>query len=359
MGFTNAGSRSSLQRLNPAAHGLAQPFQPDSVVILGETLDLFQPCFEQGARPAQVSAAVMMKPSGYLDHSLKKVFLGLRRREPEFFPRLVGLEKLAAIELLNSPLKFHIFHLRLLQDIFCALHHSACIIANAGSQSLPMEISVELPGAKLGIVEADDVRVETSRPELIVEVQAVCDRLRRELTVEQVAALPTIRAVREMFREWGIDPARYRPSSEALLRRVVQGKGLYYVANLVDIGNLGSIETGWPYGCYNRAAFSPPVHFRAGRAGETYEGIGKQTWHLAGRPVLADAQGPFGSPISDSTRTMITPETTAAIAVIYAPAGAPLDALEGALAAMTSRLERFATAQIVRTAVVAPVQSEG
>lgn len=222
-----------------------------------------------------------------------------------------------------------------------------------------MGISVELPGAKLGILEAEGVRVEPSSAELIAEIQSVCDRLRRELTVEQVAALPSIRAVREMFRSWGIDPARYRPSAEALLRRVVQGKGLYYVSNLVDIGNLGSIETGWPYGCYNRAAFWPPVQFRAGRTSETYEGIGKQTWHVAGRPVLADVQGPFGSPISDSTRTMITQETTAALAVVYAPAAARREALEHALAALAARLEHYAAARVLRTSILDAVRPEG
>ena len=63
-----------------------------------------------------------------------------------------------------------------------------------------------------------------------------------------------------------------------------------------------------------------PVAFRHGAAGERYEGIGKQIWHLEGRPVLADPQGPFGSPISDSTRSMITETATQVMIVIYAPA---------------------------------------
>ena len=148
----------------------------------------------------------------------------------------------------------------------------------------------------------------------------VCARKRQEFTVETLAESEPVRAVRAMFREWGMDPSKYRPSSEALLRRVVQGKGLYRVSNVVDIGNLGSIETGWPYGCYDRAKISAPVALRHGAAGEKYEGIGKQIWHLEGRPVLADPQGPFGSPISDSTRSMITESATQVMIVIYAPA---------------------------------------
>ncbi len=134
-----------------------------------------------------------------------------------------------------------------------------------------------------------------------------------------------------MFREWGMDPSKYRPSSEALLRRVVQGKGLYRVSNVVDIGNLGSIETGWPFGCYDRSRIQQPIEFRHGVAGESYEGIGKQTWHLQGRPLLADSQGPFGSPISDSTRSMITESAQDILIVLYVPAGTADASLEVAM----------------------------
>jgi DNA/RNA-binding domain of Phe-tRNA-synthetase-like protein len=179
-----------------------------------------------------------------------------------------------------------------------------------------MEIRIELPDVKLGVVEADDLRFALVDEALANLMDEVCDRKRGEFTLESLADAEPTRAVRAMFRAWGVDPSKYRPSSEALLRRVVQGKGLYRVSNLVDIGNLGSIETGWPYGCYDRSRLNPPIVFRHGAPGELYEGIGKRTWHLEGRPVLADAQGPFGSPISDSTRSMITESSRAVLVVI-------------------------------------------
>jgi len=128
-----------------------------------------------------------------------------------------------------------------------------------------MEIAIEIPGVKLGVLEAEELHVELSIPELARELQMVCERLRRELTLERVAELESIRGVRAMFRAWGVDASRYRPSAEALLRRVVQGKGLYRVSNVVDINNLGSVETGWPYGSYDRRALEPPVVLRLGR----------------------------------------------------------------------------------------------
>jgi DNA/RNA-binding domain of Phe-tRNA-synthetase-like protein len=214
-----------------------------------------------------------------------------------------------------------------------------------------MEIGIELPGVKLGTVEADGVRVVAVDPGLAQRMDEVCERKRREFTVESLAEAEPVRAVRAMFREWSMDPSKYRPSSEALLRRVVQGKGLYRVSNVVDAGNLGSIETGWPFGCYDRSRIHPPIVFRHGAAGERYEGIGKQTWHLEGRPLLADAEGPFGSPISDSTRSMITESATDILVVMYVPARAADASLEAAMLRLSERLAQFAGASATRTSV--------
>jgi DNA/RNA-binding domain of Phe-tRNA-synthetase-like protein len=214
-----------------------------------------------------------------------------------------------------------------------------------------MENGIELPGVKLGALEADGVQVVAVDTALAKLMDEVCDRKRREFTLESLAEAQDIRLVRAMFREWDLDPSKYRPSSEALLRRVVQGKGLYRVSNVVDICNLGSIEVGWPFGCYDRSRISPPVKFRHGTAGESYEGIGKRMWHLDGRPVLADPTGPFGSPISDSTRSMITESAHDTLTVIYAPAGVPDASIEKALARLDERLTQFAGAQATRAAI--------
>jgi DNA/RNA-binding domain of Phe-tRNA-synthetase-like protein len=215
-----------------------------------------------------------------------------------------------------------------------------------------LAIHLELSGTRLGLVEVEGARVQLVVPELAREMDEVCERIRRETSVEQVAQLESVQRVREMFRRWGVDPTRYRPSSEALLRRVAQGKGLYRISNVVDVCNLGSIETGWPYGLYDRSMIQPPVTMRSGQPGESYEGIGKQTWHLAGRPVLVDAAGPFGSPISDSTRTMIRETTRDILAVIFAPAGTHDAEIQHAQRRFVERLARHAGATQAGTAIL-------
>src|ERR1039458_6401063 len=98
-----------------------------------------------------------------------------------------------------------------------------------------MEIRIELPDVKLGVVEADDLRVAPADEGLTRLISETCERKRREFTLESLAEAEPTRAVRSMFRACGVDPSKFRPSSEALLRRVVQGKGLYLVFNAVDI----------------------------------------------------------------------------------------------------------------------------
>jgi DNA/RNA-binding domain of Phe-tRNA-synthetase-like protein len=215
-----------------------------------------------------------------------------------------------------------------------------------------MSIAIQIPGVKLGLIEAKDVQVQLVHPGLAAEMDAVCDGIRRTHTIDQVALLDSVRGVRAMFRAWGVDPSRYRPSSEALLRRVVQGKGLYRISNVVDVCNLCSIETGWPFGLYDSARLDPPIVMRLGQNGESYEGIGKQTWHLAGRPILLDSRGPFGCPISDSTRTMITEATRSLLSVIFAPATVSEEELQRALERYAQRLESFAAARTTRLAVI-------
>ena len=215
-----------------------------------------------------------------------------------------------------------------------------------------MSIAIQIPGVKLGLIEASDVQVQLVHAGLAAEMDAACDRIRRTLTIDQVALLDSVRGVRSMFRAWGVDPSRYRPSSEALLRRVVQGKGLYRISNVVDVCNLCSIETGWPFGLYDRAHLAPPMVMRLGQDGESYEGIGKQTWHLAGRPILVDSHGPFGCPISDSTRTMITEATSSVLSVIFAPATVSEEDLQQALERYAQRLELFAAARTTRLSVI-------
>ena len=168
----------------------------------------------------------------------------------------------------------------------------------------------------LGVLDYQ-IHVEPSADELIHAMDEAAELRQQELMGEAASSDPVIAAVRAAFKATGKDPSRYRPSSEALTRRVVAGKGLYHVNNVVDAGNLVSLMTGVPVGCYDAAWVKGDLTLRIGTPGETYDGIGRGGVNLEGLPVLADEEGPFGSPFSDSSRTSVGELTRDLVFVLY------------------------------------------
>jgi len=211
------------------------------------------------------------------------------------------------------------------------------------------ELKAKCAKAALGCVEA---AVETgATPPGLDEALRLCE--------EKIAKLPEPRAVLEStaiiatragYKALGKDPARYRGSAEALLRRLIAGKGMPRINNVVDVINLASVESRLPVGLYDLAHVDSAIEFRAGRAGETYKGIGKYDLNLEGLPLFADAKGPHGSPTSDSERTMVTEATTRVLAIIISFGGA--SALDSAIKRMNDLLETFCAAKNVERKIV-------
>lgn len=144
-------------------------------------------------------------------------------------------------------------------------------------------------------------------------------------SLETLAQQPTVAAVRVLFRQAGCDPTRYRPSSEALLRRVLKGEDLPAIHPAVDVNNLLSIALGVPGCVVDAARVASPFVLRAGRAGERMLSM-RGELDLEGKPLLEDATGPFGTPITDSERVKIRAEADDVLLVAYLPAGRDLGA---------------------------------
>ena len=166
--------------------------------------------------------------------------------------------------------------------------------------------------------------------------------LKKRLEETPLAEMPNLAQSRKAYKAFGKDPGRLRVSSEALYRRIRQGKELYRVNNVVDINNLVSVRTGFSVGSYDQARLSGPIALRLGKTGETYAGIGKDAVDLYRLSLLADANGPFGSPSSDSTRTMITDACTSILTVIYGFSGDT--AIREAIALADVNIRRFSGA---------------
>ena len=153
--------------------------------------------------------------------------------------------------------------------------------------------------------------------ELWDEIHEWEERFRSELTTESLKTLPGIAATRAVYKRCGKDPSRYRPASEQLIRRMLQGKELYQIDTLVDLVNLASIAFGYSIGGFDADKFvGDTLTLGVGREGEPYEGIGRGQLNIAGLPVYRDAQGEVGTPTSDHERTKMTLETTHLVVLI-------------------------------------------
>lgn len=165
-------------------------------------------------------------------------------------------------------------------------------------------------------VEAD-VENSAYSEELWKLIDEQCEKFRQTLTTDTVKDISAIAATRRVYKACGKDPSRYRPSSEALIRRVLQGKQLYQIDTLVDLINLASITYGYSIGGFDAGKFSgDTLSLGVGREGEPYEGIGRGMLNIAGLPVYRDAIGGVGTPTSDNERTKMGLATRRFVALV-------------------------------------------
>jgi len=155
-----------------------------------------------------------------------------------------------------------------------------------------------------------NIIVKPSDDELINMLDNCCIEFASHQSVEDISQLKPIADSRKAYKALGKDPARYRLSSEALLRRIVKDKGIYKINNIVDINNLLSISSYYSICAFDASKLFPPIQFTIGSKEDLYYGIGRGLLNIENLPVFEDQYGKFGSPTSDSERVKITHETT-------------------------------------------------
>ena len=149
------------------------------------------------------------------------------------------------------------------------------------------------------------------------EIDALGEKYKQTLTTESLKEMSGIAATRRVYRACGKDPSRYRPASEALIRRMLQGKKLYQIDTLVDLVNLASIAYGYSIGGFDADKFEgETLTLGVGKAGEPYEGIGRGMINIEGLPVYRDEKGGVGTPTSDNERTKMELKTTHLVVLI-------------------------------------------
>jgi DNA/RNA-binding domain of Phe-tRNA-synthetase-like protein len=172
-----------------------------------------------------------------------------------------------------------------------------------------------VPELILSCIECN-VSVSEATEGLWTEIDQKAMEIASSVRLEQISGMPAIAASRRAYKACGKDPARYRLSAEALLRRTVQGKGLYRVNNVVDLLNLVSLSSGFSIGGYDASKIQGKIVFGIGRENEPYQGIGRGELNIESLPVFRDDAGAFGSATSDSVRTAVTTDTLRFLLII-------------------------------------------
>lgn len=182
--------------------------------------------------------------------------------------------------------------------------------------SISEELKSKYNDVALGCLKCS-VEVGKTPGALLEEIKNVSDDLQNRLTMAEIKDRERIAQTRRCYRALGKDPHRYRNSAEAMHRRILQGKGLYKINNVVDSCNLVCVKTGFSLGAYDLSKIRGDVVWAVTPDGMQYEGIGKSSVNVGCLPALKDEDGFFGNPTSDSVRAMITDSAKEMILCIY------------------------------------------
>jgi DNA/RNA-binding domain of Phe-tRNA-synthetase-like protein len=206
--------------------------------------------------------------------------------------------------------------------------------------AIDAELLLTCPDCRIGFVEIQGSSIAGASPALSQEFLKLQEEVAKVYNIDALGKVPRIIAVRNMYRKLDFDPSRYRPASEALVRRVLQHKGVYYVNSAVDASNYCSLKFLLPFGLYDLDKIEGDIFYRRAEAG-TYTNMGGHPVSTEGKPFLADAVGVFGNPTSDSRRTAVSLSTTNMLSVVYAGADTGQDDLTKVLQFAGEILTRY------------------
>lgn len=173
-----------------------------------------------------------------------------------------------------------------------------------------------MPGCRLGFSLIEDTLIKGTPAALTQEFLQLQEELGSAYDMDVLPRLPRIIAVRKMYKQLHFDASRYRPASEALIRRVLQHKNLYFVNSAVDVNNYCSLKFLLPCGLYDADGLADEVIYRLAAPG-SYVNIAGNEVSTDGKPFLTDRQGVFGNPTADARRRAVTLSTRRLLSVIY------------------------------------------
>jgi DNA/RNA-binding domain of Phe-tRNA-synthetase-like protein len=177
------------------------------------------------------------------------------------------------------------------------------------------------PQLVLATITCEVKNAETSS-EFWSEMEAEIQRIKSVYALEEINKRPEIAATRKVYKMLGKDPNRYRPSAEALCRRILREIPIYKVSTLVDVINLVSIRSGFSIGGFDLEKIEgEEIRLEVGSSDDEFEAIGRGLLNVEGLPLYKDKTGGIGTPTSDNERTKISADTTRLLMIINGYSG--------------------------------------
>lgn len=192
-----------------------------------------------------------------------------------------------------------------------------------------------------------DVKNSPSSIKLWEEIDNHIKNFRNNNSISDINKRDTILATRQAYKALGKEPNRYRPSAEALCRRILKGMNLYKIDTLVDLINLASIKSGYSIGGFDADKIEGSLTLGVGEINEPFDAIGRGQLNIANMPVYRDNIGGIGTPSSDEERTKITDSTSRLLVIINGYAGK--EGISEATDFTIELLKKYAQAKNIKT----------
>ncbi|MEW6069864.1 MAG: phenylalanine--tRNA ligase beta subunit-related protein [Candidatus Thermoplasmatota archaeon] len=180
--------------------------------------------------------------------------------------------------------------------------------------SIDSELKNVFPDLEVVETEISEVIVKERDTSLEKLKKDIIEKVRLSYTLDTLKDVSVFRAYRDFYWRLKIDPTKTRPSGEALIRRILLGKEIPEINNVVDCYNLVSIQTGIAIGVFDRAKLKGDLKLRFAVKGEKFLGIGFEKEDLLeGKEIVVSDEEKIIAiyPYRDSEHTKVTLETKA------------------------------------------------
>ncbi len=180
----------------------------------------------------------------------------------------------------------------------------------------------KFPEFKCAVIVCREVNNRGEDADLIQKLRTVEEENRKDFVLDNLGKVPYFKEWRRAYTSFGVDPTKYKCSSEALARRAIKGGVIPHINTLVDSYNYISLKYHTPCGGGDLDKMSGDVVLKYAEGAERYVPLGTREEETVktGEIVYASGEDVICAKWNwrESEKTKLTEETTNAFLIIEA-----------------------------------------